>query len=112
MLAYGRREYGVRAERATLTVRLYRRLHPPHEIDLPPMPTAALTLSRGDRFRHRSAGGRGFRSPLVREPASVLDDVPAGKVGVGAAPELYEVVIVYEPGRVDEASAATLRGAA
>ena len=111
-LAY-EREYRVRAERATLTIRSDRRLHPPYglegglpggpsrnttvvdgvESDVPPMPMAALTLHRGDRFRHRSAGGGGFGSPLVRDPASVLEDVLAGKVTVDAARELYGVVV-------------------
>jgi N-methylhydantoinase B len=128
-LAY-EREYRVRAERATLTIRSDRRLHPPYglegglpggpsrntavvdgvESDVPPMPMAALMLHRGDRFRHRSAGGGGFGSPLVRDPASVLDDVLAGKVTVDAARDLYGVV-VDEAGQVDEAGTVTLRGA-
>jgi N-methylhydantoinase B len=82
------------------------------ESDVAPMPMAALTLHRGDRFRHRSAGGGGFGSPLVRDPASVLEDVLAGKVSVDNARELYGVVVVEEPGRVDEAATAALRGAA
>ena len=128
-LAY-EREYRVRAERATLTIRTDRRHHPPYgleggfaggpsentavvdgvAIDLPPMPMTALTLSRGDRFRHRSAGGGGFGSPLTRDPSRVLADVRDGKVSVGAARELYAVVVVDDPPRVDEVATATLRG--
>ena len=130
-LAY-EREYRVRAERATLTIRTDRRHHPPYgleggsagapsenttvvdgvEGDLPPMPMAALTLSRGDRFRHRSAGGGGFGSPLARDPSRVLADVRDGKVSVDAARELYAVVVVDDPPRVDEVATAALRAAA
>jgi N-methylhydantoinase B len=130
-LAY-EREYRVRAERATLTIRSDRRLHPPYglegglpggpsentavvdgvESDLPPMPMTALTLSRGDRFRHRSAGGGGFGSPLARDPSRLLADVRDGKVSVEAARELYAVVVVDDPPRVDEVATAALRGAA
>ena len=85
-LAY-EREYRVRTERATLTIRSDRRFHPPYGLeggspgrpsrntivddggaDVPPMPMAALDARRGDRFRHRSAGGGGFGSPLDRDP--------------------------------------------
>ena len=130
-LAY-EREYRVRAERATLTIRTDRRHHPPYgleggfagapsentavvdgvESDLPPMPMAALTLSRGDRFRHRSAGGGGFGSPLTRDPSRVLVDVRDGKVSVDAARELYAVVVVDDPPRVDEVATAALRAGA
>ncbi len=127
-LAY-EREYGIRTERATLTVRSDRRFHPPYgldggfcgapsrntlvvdgvEHDVPPMPMAALTLARGDRFRHRSAGGGGVGSPLARDPSAVLADVRAGKVGVEGARELYGVSVVGPPWRLDEAATAALR---
>ena len=130
-LAY-EREYRVRAERATLTIRSDRRFHPPYglegglsgapsrntittdggqETDVAPMPMAALALRRGDRFRHRSAGGGGFGSPLDRDPDAVLADVVAEKVSVEAARGLYGVVCVGEPpDRVDEHATASLRG--
>ena len=47
----------------------------------------------------------------MRDPASVLEDVLAGKVSVDAARELYAVV-VDAAGRLDEAATATRRGAA
>ena len=125
-LAY-EREYRVRAERATLTIRSDRRFTPPYglegglpgahslntllkggaERDLPPMPMEAFELRRDHRFRHRSAGGGGFGSPLEREPASVLADVLAEKVSVEAARTLYGVVVA--DGRVDEDATAALR---
>jgi N-methylhydantoinase B len=79
------------------------------EVDVPPMPMSALTLARGDRFRHRSAGGGGFGPPLAREPALVLDDVLAGKVTLDAARELYGVVLTGDPLGVDAAATAALR---
>ena len=127
-LAY-EREYRVRTERATLTIRSDRRFHPPYglagglpgapsrntlivngtERDVPPMPMNALSLGRGDRFRHRSAGGGGFGWPSAREPQAVLEDVRAGKVSVGAARGLYGVVVDGPPWRVDEAGTGALR---
>ena len=129
-LAY-EREYRVRAGRATLTIRTDRRLHPPYgldgglpggtslntatirgsEQDVPPMPMSALTLSRGDRFRHRSAGGGGSGSPLSRDPAAVLRDVRDGKVTIAAAREIYGVAVTGEPPHVDDEATAALRAA-
>ena len=130
-LAY-EREYRVRADRATLTIRSDRRFHPPYgledggsgasshntltvagvERDVPPMPMAALELRRGDLFRHRSAGGGGFGSPFERDPAAVLDDVVAEKVSVVAARELYGVAIVGDPpAGVDDPATTSLRAA-
>jgi N-methylhydantoinase B len=129
-LAY-EREYRVRADRATLTIRTDRRFHPPYglaggrpggasrntatvdgvEHDLPPMPMAALTLVRGDRFRHRSAGGGGVGSPHARDPAAVLRDVTDGKVSVEAARAIYGVVVEGDPLQVDDAQTAALRAA-
>lgn len=126
-LAY-EREYRVRAERATLTIRSDRRFTPPYgldgglpgacsrntlltdgaERDVPPMPMEAFELRRGDLFRHRSAGGGGFGSPREREPAAVLADVVAEKVSVEAAKALYGVAIA--DGRVDDQATSALRG--
>jgi N-methylhydantoinase B len=129
-LAY-EREYRVRADRATLTIRTDRRFHPPYgldggrpggasrntaivdgvEHDLPPMPMSALTLWRGDRFRHRSAGGGGVGSPLARDAAAVLRDVTDGKVSVETARAIYGVVVTGNPPQVDDAATAALRAA-
>ena len=128
-LAY-EREYRVRAERATLTIRSDRRFTRPYglegglpgahsrntllegdaERDVPPMPMEAFELRHGDRFRHRSAGGGGFGSPAEREPAAVLADVVAEKVSGEAARTLYGVVLTDAvPYEVDADATAALR---
>ena len=123
------REFRLRAERAVLTIRSDRRVHPPYglsgggaggasgntlwsgdsEESLPGMPMAAIALRRGDVYRHVSAGGGGTGSPFEREPARVLDDVLDGKVSVAAARDLYGVVVSADPPGVDDAATRALR---
>lgn len=127
-LAY-EREFRVLAERAVLTIRSDRRHHPPYGLfgggsggssdnvlasdgqvrHLPGMPMAAISVRRGDLYKHVSAGGGGVGSPLEREPQLVLEDVLDGKITPGAACELYGVVLSLDPPSIDEESTAALR---
>ena len=107
-----------------LTIRSDRRFHPPYGLhggapggsssnvlvsadgqrEIPGMPMSAITVTRGDTYCHISAGGGGFGTPLDRDPASVLDDVLDGKVGLAAARDLYGVVLSADPPAVDAAA--------
>jgi len=123
------REFRVLAERAVLTIRSDRRLHPPYGLwggrsggasdnllvsgeatqRLPGMPMAAIAVSRGDVYRHVSAGGGGVGSPFERDPQAVVEDVLDGKVSVAAARDLYGVVLFVDSPSVDEVATAALR---
>lgn len=123
------REYRLRGERAVLTIRSDRRVHPPYGLSggdpggrsantlvsdgaehaLPGMPTAAVGLRRGDVYRHVSAGGGGVGPALERDPARVLEDVLDGKVTPEAARDRYGVVLAAGPPAVDEPATKTLR---
>lgn len=123
------REFRLRGERAVLTIRSDRRLHPPYglaggkpggssantlvsggaERSLPGMPMEAIPLGRGDLYCHRSAGGGGAGPPHERDPARVLEDVLDGKVTVEAARDSYGVVLALQPPAVDEAATQALR---
>lgn len=123
------REFRVLADRAVLTIRSDRRVHPPYGLfgggsggssdnvlvrgesvqALPGMPMAATAMRCGDVYRHVSAGGGGFGSPLDRDARAVLEDVLDGKVTVAAARDLYGVVLSADPPSVDEAATAALR---
>ncbi len=67
------------------------------------------SLSRGDRLRHRTAGGGGYGSPLERPVERVLEDVREGKVTIDGAREAYGVVILGDPLRVDLPATERLR---
>jgi N-methylhydantoinase B len=69
----------------------------------------SYTLRRFDRFRHISAGGGGFGSPLARDPASVLEDVLEGRVGREAAHSRYGVVLDGQPLKVNHEATVALR---
>jgi N-methylhydantoinase B len=56
-----------------------------------------------------SAGGGGFGDPLMRDPAAVLRDVRDEVVTIGAAREIYGVVISQESRSFDEAATFALR---
>ncbi len=123
------REYRLRGERAVLTIRSDRRVHPPYglfggeaggasantlvadgqERALPGMPMAASDLRRGDVYRHVSAGGGGVGPALERDPVRVLEDVLDGKVTVEAARSRYGVVLGLDPPTVDETATTALR---
>jgi N-methylhydantoinase B len=126
------RTFRLLADEAVCTVRSDRRDHPPYGVNggasgsgsrntlnpgtpneraLPTMPMEAIKLRKGDVFRHVSAGGGGFGSPLERAPHDVLDDVREGKVSLDAAREKYGVVIESRSLRVDEAGTRALRKA-
>lgn len=121
------RTWRCESETASLTVRSDRQVHPPFglsdgrpgacsenliiradgkEEHLPPMCIA--TLSKGDVFRHRTAGGGGWGRPEGRDPHAVADDVANGKVGREAAEVDYSVG-VRDDGTVDDAATSRLR---
>ncbi len=123
------REFEVLAERAVLTIRSDRRDHPPYGLfgggaggasenvvtrgtraeHVPGMPMNAITMQRGDRYRHVSPGGGGVGSPRERDPQLVLDDVLDGKVSIEAARDRYGVVISGDPLAVDRVATDELR---
>ena len=123
------RDFRIRTDAASLTVRSDRRDHPPYgllggepgapsmnkynggagERVLPSMPMEAFALKRGDVFRHVGAGGGGFGDPTEREPQRVLDDVIDEKVSVEAARERYAVVIDPEGLTLDGPATEALR---
>jgi N-methylhydantoinase B len=117
------REYRLLADEAFLTVRSDRRAHPPYGLHgglpgapssnvvnpdgapvlLPALPMKALTLRRGDVFRHTLAGGGGYGDPLGRDPAAVLEDVLDEKVSAAHARAAYGVVLRRDGTAVDAA---------
>ena len=56
-------------------------------------PKGAHTVSPGQRFTMRDAGGGGFGAPANRPPAKVLADVAEGLVSAGVAREVYGVEV-------------------
>jgi len=64
----------------------------------------------GDVWYHSWQGGGGFGDPLLRDPAHVAGDVERGAVSVGAAEDIYGVVIT-KTGGVDEGATAERRKA-
>lgn len=123
------REFRVLAERAVLTIRSDRRVHRPYglfggepggpadnilvsgdtEERLPGMPMAAISVKKGDVYCHVSAGGGGLGSPFERDPRAVLEDVLDGKVSVGAARDLYGVVLSLDHAGIDDEETEALR---
>jgi N-methylhydantoinase B len=124
------REYRLLAEEATLTIRSDRCVHRPYglvgggpggaasntliksngeEEVIPGMPMESYSIRRDDRFRHISAGGGGFGSPLARDTAAVLEDVLEGRVGMEAARSLYGVVVSGLPPEVNHEETVALR---
>jgi N-methylhydantoinase B len=121
------RQYCCLADEVYFGVRSDKRLHPPHgldgggagtpasnlirsrgrDIDVPPMPSAPITLQSGDVFRHVMAGGGGFGDPLARDPDQVLEDVLDDKVTPDHARQAYGVVL--EGSKVDAEATAELR---
>jgi N-methylhydantoinase B len=127
-LAYVR-EFRLLAKQAILTIRSDRRFHRPYGLfgggeggasdnvlttgadvrSVPGMPMAAIAVRKGDVYRHVSAGGGGFGSPLERDPRAVLEDVLDGKVGLEAARDIYGVELSLDPPSVDDEATATRR---
>lgn len=127
------REYRVLADDVYFGVRSDKCSHPPHglfggatgapslnvvnpgeagERVLPSLPTAPITLERGDVFRHVMAGGGGWGDPLTRDPERVRDDVVDDLVSVAVAGAAYGVVLAEDPDHtVDLAATAALRAA-
>jgi N-methylhydantoinase B len=68
----------------------------------------STTIEAGDVYAHQMAGGGGWGDPLARDPAAVADDVANEKVSLGAARELYGVVIGAD-GAADIDATADLR---
>ncbi len=123
------REYRLLADEAVLAVRSDRRAHPPWGLSggrpgapslnvlnpgpgeriLPTLPMEAVSIRRGDVYRHVMAGGGGYGNPLERDPRLVLDDVLDEKVTIEHAREAYAVVIDPEALTVDLPATQRLR---
>jgi N-methylhydantoinase B len=64
-------------------------------------PSFALRQEGPGLLRIRSAGGGGFGDPLARPAASVVRDVQDGLVTVGAAADVYGVVMTHDGSDAD-----------
>jgi N-methylhydantoinase B len=122
-----RRDYRFLGEEAILQVRSDRRAFRPYGLyggapgrpsmnTLNPegerrlLPTKfAMTIRRGDVFRHEVAGAGGWGDPLERDPERVLRDVRAGLVSKERARADYGVELTLEPIAVDRGASAALR---
>jgi len=69
-----------------------------------------LKLAGGEAYVLDSGGGGGYGSPLERPAERVQRDVREGYVSLGAARELYGVVLDPATLAIDEAATARLRG--
>src|SRR5262249_199675 len=125
-----RRDYRFLAEEGILQVRSDRRDFRPYGLyggapgkpsmnylnpggeNCPPPSKLAMTIRRGDTFRHQAAGagGRGaWGERLERDPAMVLRDVRNELVSLTAAHSDYGVVFRGKPLAVDEAATQAAR---
>jgi N-methylhydantoinase B len=68
----------------------------------------SITITAGDVFEHRTAGGGGWGDPLERDPEAVRDDVANEKISRAAALEHYGVVLA-DDGAVDTGATARER---
>lgn len=74
------------------------------------LPTKFTTqLRHGQVFRHITAGGGGFGDPRDRDPGKVLDDVRNDRVSIDCARQVYGVVVLPDPWRVDMGATLALR---
>jgi N-methylhydantoinase B/oxoprolinase/acetone carboxylase alpha subunit len=114
-------------DRAQLSIRSDRRLHPPYGLfGGKPGSTSSNTLHHADRdeslptmistaiglretFSHQMPGGGGYGDPLQRLPASVAWDVKNDKVSLEAARSQYGVVLDPATFVVDEQATKALR---
>jgi N-methylhydantoinase B len=123
------REYRILAEEASFTIRSDRRAHPPyglqggkpgspswnilnpgpHQKILPVLPMQALSLKKGDVFRHILPGGGGYGDPLERDPLMVLEDVLDEKLSVDYARRVYGVIINRDGLSIDVDATTELR---
>jgi N-methylhydantoinase B len=67
------------------------------------------TVAEGDIMCVRFQGGGGYGDPIDREPECTLQDVMLGTVSVGAACEIYGVVLDEEQQRVSKEATCTQR---
>ena len=82
----------------------------PEQAAIPVMPMEAVLFKQGETFLHVSGGGGGHGVPLERAPEAVLDDIREERMDIGYARDVYGVVILEAPLRIDEAATATRRG--
>ncbi len=105
------REYRLLADEAVLQVRSDRRIFRPYGLQggacgapssniLNPGPDETMmpakftvTLGKGDRLRHELAGPGGWGDPLLRDTASVLQDLRDELISIDTATKVYGVVI-------------------
>lgn len=67
-------------------------------------------LMTGDVVRFITGMGGGYGDPTRRDPKAVLADVADGYITRQAARKVYRVVVIGEPGKIDEAETRRLRG--
>ena len=77
--------------------------------DFPNAKVLVARLEAGDAYRMRSGGGGGYGDPRRRSAMAVAEDVRQGYVSVGAAKELYGVVLDPETLEIDETATKRLR---
>jgi N-methylhydantoinase B len=81
--------------------------HEDGEVEPVPMVMGGLKLQAGQQFEVRCASGGGLGDPLDRDPQAVSTDVAQRAISVGAAAEVYGVVI--GEGGLDTAATDRLR---
>jgi N-methylhydantoinase B len=74
------------------------------------LPTMISTSMRcGERIYHRQPGGGGWGSSSLRDPELVAEDVRNERVSIGAAREMYGVVLDPDTGEPDRQATEALR---
>jgi len=71
---------------------------------IPVMPMEAVLFKEGETFLHVSGGGGGHGAPMDRAPEAILEDVREERFTVDYAHDVYGVVIVSDPLRIDTAA--------
>lgn len=81
----------------------------PDQAAIPVMPMEAVLFKPGETFLHVSGGGGGHGARLDRKPEAVLDDVREERMDIAYARDVYGVVILEAPLRIDTAATGARR---